>query len=149
MAYLTGTMIPSATLDPATDMRAAMRYPRFTPEAIRANRAVVELLQHVGRPKGATPAQVALAWLLMKKPWIVPIPGTTKLNYLEENLGALNVQLSTEDVKEIDQGFARIHVQGVREPEDFSKLHDIGVDLGTSSAGGHVISPLPLKTTGQ
>jgi diketogulonate reductase-like aldo/keto reductase len=96
----------------------------------------------VGQRKDATPGQVALAWLLAKKPWIVPIPGTTKLNHLEENLGALKVQLSATDVKEIDDGFASIQVQGARAPEALLKNHDIGANLGTSSAGGHGLSPL-------
>jgi aryl-alcohol dehydrogenase-like predicted oxidoreductase len=145
MGYLTGKITPSTTFDPVADLRAG--FPRFTPEARRANRPVVELLQRVGRRKDATPGQVALAWLLAKKPWIVPIPGTTKLNHLEENLGALKVQLSAEDVKEIDDGFASIQVQGARAPEALLKAHDIGANLGTNSAGGDGMSPLPRKTT--
>jgi aryl-alcohol dehydrogenase-like predicted oxidoreductase len=140
MGYLTGKITSSTTFDPVADLRAG--FPRFTPEARRANWPVVELLQRVGRRKDATPGQVALAWLLAKKPWIVPIPGTTKLNHLEENLGALKVQLSAEDVKEIDEGFASIQVQGARAPEPLLKAHDIGANLGTSSAGGHGLSPL-------
>jgi hypothetical protein len=81
------------------------------------------------------------SWLLAKKPGIVPIPGTTKLNHLEENLGALKVQLSMMDVKEIDDGFAAIQVQGARAPEALLKVHDVGANLGTSSAGGHGRSP--------
>jgi diketogulonate reductase-like aldo/keto reductase len=96
----------------------------------------------VGKRKDATSGQVAIAWLLAKKSWIVPIPGTTKLNHLEENLGAIKVQLSAEDVTEIDDGFARIQVQGARAPEALLKIHDIGANLGTSSAGGHGLSPL-------
>ena len=145
MGYLTGTITPSTTFDLTSDLR--VMFPRFTPEARRANQAVFELLQRVGRAKGATPGQVALAWLLAKKPWIVPIPGTTKLNHLEENLGALNVQLSAEDVKEINDGFASIQLQGARAPEPILKLHDVGANLGTTSAGGHGMSPLPVKTT--
>jgi aryl-alcohol dehydrogenase-like predicted oxidoreductase len=144
MGYLTGAITPSTTFDPASDLRAG--FPRFTPEARRANRPVVELLQRVGRRRDATSGQVALAWLLAKKPWIVPIPGTTKLNHLEENLGALKVQLSAEDVKEIDDGFASIQVQGARAPEALLKAHDIGANLGTSSAGGDGMSPLPRKS---
>lgn len=141
MGYLTGKITPSTTFDSVSDLRAG--FPRFTPEARAANRPIVELLQRVGRRKEATPGQVALAWLLAKKPWIVPIPGTTKLNHLEENLGALKVQLSAKDVKEIDDGFAGIQVQGARAPEALLKSHDIGAGLGTSSAGGHGLSPLP------
>lgn len=95
--------------------------------------------------KEATPGQVALAWLLAKKPWIVPIPGTTKLKHLEENIGALNIQLSAEDVKEIDDGFEGIRVQGERAPEALMKAHDVGANLGTSSAGGHGLSPMPHR----
>ncbi|MCI0696078.1 aldo/keto reductase [candidate division KSB1 bacterium] len=143
MGYLTGAITPSTPFDPQSDLRAG--FPRFTPEARRANRPVVELLQRVGRRKDATSGQVALAWLLAKKPWIVPIPGTTKLNHLEENLGALKVQLSAKDVKEIDDGFASIQVQGARAPEALLAIHDIGANLGTSSAGGHGLSPLPRQ----
>jgi aryl-alcohol dehydrogenase-like predicted oxidoreductase len=142
MGYLTGKITSSTTFDPVADLRASHKFPRFTPEARRANWPVVELLQRVGRRKNATPGQVALAWLLAKKPWIVSIPGTTKMNHLEENLGALNVKLSAEDVKEIDEGFARIQVQGARAPEALLKAHDIGSNLGTSSADGHGLSPL-------
>ena len=142
MGYLTGKITPSTTFDPVSDLRASYKFPRFTPEARRANWPVVELLQRVGRRKNATPGQIALAWLLAKKPWIVPIPGTTKLNHLEENLGALKVQLSAADVKEIDDGFAGFQVQGARAPEALLKVHDIGANLETSSAGGHGLSPL-------
>ncbi len=147
MGYLTGTITSSTTFDAATDLRAMLTFPRFTPDAIRANKTVIELLQRMGRRKEATPAQVALAWLLARKPWIVPIPGTTKLEHLEENLGALNVQLNEEDVKEIDDEFTSIHLQGARAPEELLKVHDFGANLGTSSDGGHGMSPLPLKRT--
>ncbi|MDF0668287.1 MAG: aldo/keto reductase [Nitrospira sp.] len=143
MGYLPGTMTPSTTFDPTSDLRA--RFPRFTSEARRANRLVVELLQRVGQRKDATPGQVALAWLLAKKPWIVPIPGTTKLKHLEENLGALKVQLSAEEVKEIDAAFTSIQLQGARADEELLRAHDVGANLGTSSAGGHGKSPLPRK----
>jgi len=142
MGYLTGKITPSTQFDPKSDLRASLSFPRFTPEARQANRPVVDLLQRVGQRKDATPGQVALAWLLAKKPWIVPIPGTTKLNHFEENLGALKVQLSAADVKEIDDGFASIQVQGARAPEVLLKAHDIGANLGTSSTGGRGLSPL-------
>jgi diketogulonate reductase-like aldo/keto reductase len=103
------------------------------------------LLQSVGRRKDATPGQVALAWLLAKKPWIVPIPGTTKMDHLEENLGALKVDLSAEDVKEINDGFSSIPVQGARAPEELLMVHDVGANLGMTSSGGHGLSPLPRK----
>jgi aryl-alcohol dehydrogenase-like predicted oxidoreductase len=141
--YLTGTITPSTQFDPESDLRAG--FPRFTPEARRANRPVVELLQRVGRRKDATPGQVALAWLLARKPWIVPIPGTTKLNHMQENLGALEIQLTSADMKEIEDGFAAIHVQGARSSEQVLAWSDIGARLGTSSAGGHGMSPLPQR----
>ena len=142
MGYLTSKITPSTTFDQVSDLRASLKFPRFTPEARRANQPVVELLERVGRRKDATPGQVALAWLLAKKPWIVPIPGATKLNHLEENLGALKVQLSAADIKEIDDGFANIKIQGARAPEALLKVHDIDANLRTSSAGGHGLSPL-------
>ena len=145
MGYLTGKVTPSTKLDPVYDLRASARFPRFTPEALQANRRIVELLQHVSQKKNATPAQIALAWLLAKKPWIVPIPGTTKLEHLEENLGALNVELSTEDIKEIEDGFSQIQVQGKRAPEALLATHDYGANIGTSSEGGHGLSPLPRR----
>jgi aryl-alcohol dehydrogenase-like predicted oxidoreductase len=145
MGYLTGKITPATTFDPVSDLRASHKFPRFTPDARRENWPVVELLQRVGRRKDATPGQVALAWLLAKKPWIVPIPGTTKLNHLEENLGALKVQLSAEDVKEIDDRFSSMQLQGARAPEALLKVHDIGANLGTSSTGGDGMSPLPSK----
>lgn len=141
MGYATATITPSTEFDPQADLRA--QFPRFTPEARRANRPVVEELERVGRRKNATPAQVALAWLLAKKPWIVPIPGTTKLSHLEEDLGALKINLSAKDVEEIDHGFAATQVQGARAPEALLKIHDVGANLGTSSRGGHGRSPLP------
>jgi aryl-alcohol dehydrogenase-like predicted oxidoreductase len=144
MGYLTGAITPATTFDPALDLR--VRFPRFTPEARRANRPVVELLQRVGVRKGATPGQIALAWLLARKPWIVPIPGTTRLEHLEENLGALAVELSADDVKEIEDGFARIRVEGARAPEELLRGSDVGARLGTTSGGGHGMSPLPPGT---
>ncbi len=141
MGYLTGAVTPSTTFDPALDMRAGL--PRFTPEARRANWQVVELLRRVGQRKDATPGQVALAWLLARRPWVVPIPGTTSVDHLEENLGALRIELTEDDVKEIEDGFAGIRVQGARTTAQLLERHDIGANLGTSSAGGHGKSPLP------
>lgn len=141
MGYLTGAITPSTTFHPEADLR--LHFPRFTPEARRANRPIVELLQRVGQRKGATSGQVALAWLLARKPFIVPIPGTTKVEHLEENLGALAVQLSAEDMQELERSFAGLRVQGTRTPEGLMKTHDIGANLGTSSAGGPGMSPLP------
>ncbi len=109
--YLTGKIDENTTYD-ATDIRS--RNPRFTPEAIRANRVVVELLERIGAQKHATPAQVALAWLLVQKPWIVPIPGSRKLERLDENIGAVNVQLTRADLKQLDEAMSQIRVVGDR-----------------------------------
>ena len=91
--------------------------PRFSPDARKANMALVDLVRAVAGRKGATPAQVALAWLLARKPWIVPIPGTTKLHRLEENLGAVNVALTENDLKQIDEASSRLKLEGARLPE--------------------------------
>jgi len=117
--FLTGK-IDAATQFDSSDFRA--RFPRFTAEARHANRAMVDLLQVIARRKGATPAQIALAWLLAQKPWIVPIPGTTKLHRLDENLGAAAVELDSEDLREIGEAASQIAVHGARLPEDILKL---------------------------
>src|SRR5579884_3955202 len=117
--FLTGKISASTTFD-KTDFRNIV--PRFTPENRKANQAVVDLVTKVAEKKKATPAQIALAWLLAQKPWIVPIPGTTKLTRLEENIGAANVQLTPEDLREIDSASSRIKVQGARYPEELQKL---------------------------
>jgi len=143
MGYLTGKITAATTFHPVSDLRA--RFPRFTPEARAANWPVVELLQRVGQGRGATSGQVALAWLLARKPWIVPIPGTTKLNHMDENLGALDTELTAQDVREIEDGFARIHVQGARTDEQNFAIIDLGAKLGTTSIGGQGLSPLPRK----
>jgi len=109
--YLTGKVDESTTFD-STDIRS--RNPRFTQEAIRANRAVVELLERIGAQHNATPAQIALAWLLAQKPWIAPIPGTRSLRRLDENLGALDVQLTAGDLSDIKEAMSRITVVGHR-----------------------------------
>ena len=117
--FLTGK-IDEATQFDGSDFRAS--FPRFTPEAREANRALVDLLGRIAERKGATPAQFALAWLLSRKPWIVPIPGTTKLHRLEENLGAANVELTADDLREIEDATSKIPVQGARLPEPILKL---------------------------
>ncbi len=109
--FLTGKFDENTKLDP-TDFRNTV--PRFSPENRKANMAVVDLVKRIAAEKQATPAQVALAWLLAKKPWIVPIPGTTKLHRLEENLGAVNVQLTADDVREMEEASARIEIHGDR-----------------------------------
>ena len=119
--FLTGKIDATTAFDP-TDFRSYS--PRFTPEARKANEAVVDLLSQVAARKKATVAQVALAWLLAQKPWIVPIPGTTKLHRLEENLGAAEVELTPDDLREIERAFASITVQGARLPEAVLSLSD-------------------------
>ncbi|HEY3476363.1 MAG TPA: aldo/keto reductase, partial [Anaerolineales bacterium] len=109
--YLTGKIDENTTFD-STDIRS--RNPRFTPEAIRANRVVVDLLERIAAQKGATPAQIALAWLLAQKPWIVPIPGSRKLERLEENIRAVAVELTPEDLREIENAMSEITVVGNR-----------------------------------
>ncbi len=138
MGYLTGTVTPLMVHGPA-DLRATL--PRFTPEARRANWPVVELLQRVGARKQATPGQIALAWLLARKPWIVPIPGPTTQDHMEQNAEALQVQLTAADIEEIENGFAQIKVQGARLSEPMLAMIDIGSKLGTSSRGGNGMSP--------
>jgi aryl-alcohol dehydrogenase-like predicted oxidoreductase len=111
--FLTGK-IDETTRFGGNDNRASL--PRFTPRARKANRAVVDLLERIGAQKRATPAQIALAWLLARKPWIVPIPGTTKLSRLEENIAAVTIELTPEDVQHIDDAAAQITIQGDRYP---------------------------------
>jgi aryl-alcohol dehydrogenase-like predicted oxidoreductase len=117
--FLTGKIDENAKFD-STDFRSTL--PRFTPEALQANQALVDLLGGIAKRKDATPAQVALAWVMAQKPWMVPIPGTTKLNHLEENLGALSVQLTPEDLRAIDAAAALIKVEGARYPERLEKM---------------------------
>jgi aryl-alcohol dehydrogenase-like predicted oxidoreductase len=117
--FLTGKMNENTTFD-STDFRNTL--PRFTPEARKANRALVDLLGEIAKQKKATPAQIALAWLLAQKPWIVPIPGTTKLNRLEENIGATEVELTQHDLNEIETAASRIDVQGARYPETLEAM---------------------------
>jgi aryl-alcohol dehydrogenase-like predicted oxidoreductase len=117
--FLTGKIDENTKFDP-TDFRNMV--PRFSPEARKTNMALVELVKRVAERKGATPAQVALAWLLAQRPWIVPIPGTTKLHRLEENLGAVNVDLNVQDLKEIDEATSRLKLEGARLPEAVLKM---------------------------
>jgi aryl-alcohol dehydrogenase-like predicted oxidoreductase len=116
--FLTGKIDEYTTFD-SSDFRNIV--PRFTPEARRANLALVDLLRKIAERKKATPAQIALAWLLAQKPWIVPIPGTRKLERLEENIGAVAVELTSEDLREIDSAASKITIQGARYPEDLEK----------------------------
>lgn len=117
--FLTGKIDENTTFD-SSDFRNSV--PRFTPEARRANQALVDLLTRVAERKKATPAQIALAWLLAQKPWIVPIPGTTKTQRLEENIGAAAVELTSDDLREIDDAASSITVQGARYPESMQRM---------------------------
>jgi aryl-alcohol dehydrogenase-like predicted oxidoreductase len=117
--FLTGKIDESTMFD-SSDFRNVV--PRFTPEARKANQALVDLLRAIGDRKKATPAQIALAWLLARKPWIVPIPGTTKLARLEENIGAVSVELTPDDLREIEGAASQITVQGARYPEHLERM---------------------------
>jgi aryl-alcohol dehydrogenase-like predicted oxidoreductase len=117
--FLTGKMDENTKLE-STDFRNIL--PRFTPEAMRANRALVDLLGGIAERKKATPAQIALAWLLAQKPWMVPIPGTTKLHRLEENIGAVSVELTPDDLRDIETAASRITVQGARYPAHIEQM---------------------------
>jgi aryl-alcohol dehydrogenase-like predicted oxidoreductase len=117
--FLTGKIDENAKFD-SNDFRSTL--PRFTPDALKANQALVDLLGNIARAKNATPAQIALAWLLAQKPWIVPIPGTTKLHRLEENIGASTVELTAEDLRNIDAAASKIKVEGTRYPERLEKM---------------------------
>ncbi len=117
--FLTGAMNENTKLE-SNDFRSTL--PRFTPEAMKANQALVDLLGTIAKRKNVTPAQIALAWLLAQKPWIVPIPGTTKLNRLDENIGAAAVELTPEDLREIESAAAQITVQGARYPERLEQM---------------------------
>jgi aryl-alcohol dehydrogenase-like predicted oxidoreductase len=117
--FLTGAIKEDAKFD-STDFRSKL--PRFAPDALKANQALVDLLGTIARQKKTTPAQIALAWLLAQKPWIVPIPGTTKLNRLEENIGAAAVALASNDLREIESAASRVPVEGARYPEAIEKM---------------------------
>ena len=117
--FLTGKIDENATFD-SSDFRSTL--PRFTPEALKANQALIDLLGSIAERKQATPAQIAIAWLLAQKPWIVPIPGTTKLHRLEENIGAVSVFLTPDDLRDIDDAASKIAVQGARYPEKLEQM---------------------------
>jgi aryl-alcohol dehydrogenase-like predicted oxidoreductase len=117
--FLTGKIDETTTFD-STDFRSTI--PRFTPEARKANQTLVVLLQKIAQRRKATPGQIALAWLLAQKPWIVPIPGTTKVHRLEENIGAAAVELTTDDLREIESAASKITVQGARYPEHIEQM---------------------------
>ena len=117
--FLTGKIDEKTTFD-KSDFRNSV--PRFTPENRKANQAVVDLLARIAKEKGATPAQIALAWLLAQKPWIVPIPGTTKLSRLDENIGSLAINLTSDDLREINSAASKITVEGDRYPEHLQRM---------------------------
>jgi len=117
--FLTGAMNESTKFE-STDFRSTL--PRFTPEALKANHELIDLLGSIAKRKKATPAQIALAWLLAQKPWIAPIPGTTKLTRLEENIGAAAVELTADDLRDIDSAASKIKVEGARYPEKLEKM---------------------------
>jgi aryl-alcohol dehydrogenase-like predicted oxidoreductase len=121
--FLTGTVDASTSFDAGNDIRSTI--PRFTPEAMQTNRAVVDLLARIARRKDATPGQIALAWLLAQKPWIVPIPGTRKLHRLEENIGAADVELSADELTEIEDAASKIHVEGGRYSEAAERMTNL------------------------
>jgi aryl-alcohol dehydrogenase-like predicted oxidoreductase len=121
--FLTGTITASTSFDASNDIRSTI--PRFTPEALQHNQAMVDLLASIGQRKGATPGQIALAWLLARKPWIVPIPGTRKLHRLEENLGAAAIELSPDELTEIEDAAAKIQVEGGRYAEAAERMTNL------------------------
>jgi len=117
--FLTGKIDENTTFD-SSDFRSTL--PRFTPEALKANQALIDLLGSIAEQKQVTPAQIALAWLLAQEPWIVPIPGTTKLHRLDENIGAVSVELTPDDLRDIDDAAAKIAVQGARYPKKLEQM---------------------------
>jgi aryl-alcohol dehydrogenase-like predicted oxidoreductase len=121
--FLTGTITPSTSFDAGNDIRSTI--PRFAPDALEHNQAVVDLLARIAQRKGATPGQIALAWLLARKPWIVPIPGTRKLHRLEENIGAADVELSADELTEIEDAESKIRVQGGRYADAAEKMTNL------------------------
>jgi aryl-alcohol dehydrogenase-like predicted oxidoreductase len=117
--FLTGKYDENTAFD-SSDFRSTL--PRFTPEALKANQALIDLLGQIAQRKKATPAQIALAWLLAQKPWIAPIPGTTKLHRLEENIGAVAVELTPDDLRGIETAASKITIQGARYPEQLERM---------------------------
>jgi aryl-alcohol dehydrogenase-like predicted oxidoreductase len=117
--FLTGAVDANTTFD-SSDLRNSI--PRFAPEARKANQAIVDVVRTIAKRKNATPAQIALAWLLARKPWIVPIPGTTKLSRLDENIGAASLELTPEDLRNIESAASKITVQGARYPDHLEQM---------------------------
>jgi len=144
MGYLTGTVKADYQFAEG-DIRHSQHFPRFKREALEKNYAIVDLLQQVGGHHDATSGQVALAWLLAKKPFIVPIPGTRLIPHLNENLGAVKVTLSQDDLNTLETGFNSIGVFGDRAPANLKESHDIGTSLGSTSKGTIGKTPSPKK----
>lgn len=142
MGYLTGNVTPDYEFA-SGDIRKNLGFPRFTQEALAKNRPLIELLEKVAEKYQATSGQVALAWLLAKKPFIVPIPGTRFIPHMLENTGAIHMKLSGSDMQELETEFKAIGVFGDRAPEGLKASHDIGTNLGTSSKGTNGNTPLP------
>lgn len=142
MGYLTGTVKSDYQFSEG-DIRKSLNFPRFSKEALVKNQPIVDLLIKAGEKHQATPGQVSLAWLLTKKPFIVPIPGTRIISHMQENTSAVKVKLSTSDIQELETGFNSIGVFGDRAPEGLKESHDIGTSLGTSSKGTNGKTPLP------
>lgn len=141
MGYLTGSVTQDYKFA-KEDLRTNAKFPRFTQEAIIKNRPIIDILQRMADKKAATPGQVSLAWLLARKPFIVPIPGTTKINHFQQNCGGAKVELTAEDMQELETEFSKVEVFGKRAPEAFIAQHDIGCNIGSSSIGTHGKSPL-------
>lgn len=141
MGYLTGDITPSYDFA-SGDIRRSLDFPRFKDEALRKNRPLIDLLESVGKEYDASSGQVALAWLLAKKPFIVPIPGTRKIAHMQENTNAVKVNLSESDLQKLETRFAAIGVFGDRAPARLKESHDIGTSLGKPSTGTHGNTPL-------
>lgn len=144
MGYLSGEIAQGFPFR-KNDLRVTASFPRFTDENMIKNRPIVNILQKIAHEKDATPAQIDLAWLLAKKPFIVPIPGTTNPNHLQENIATVKVQLTEVDMQELENAFAKEKVYGNRAPESIAAAHDIGVNIGSSSKGTNGKSPLRKK----
>jgi len=144
MGYLTGKITPDYQFAKG-DIRKDLNFPRFTKEALEKNKPIVELLQKVGSRHETTSGQVALAWLLAKKSFIVPIPGTRLIPHMQENLAATKLKLTAQDMNELESGFVAIGVFGDRAPAGLKEAHDTGTSLGTTSKGTQGKTPLPKK----
>lgn len=141
MGYLTGTIRPGHKFQ-SPDLRSDLSFPRFTDEGLAKNLPVLAILERTAKEKDATAGQIALAWLLARKPFIAPIPGTTNPAHLRENIAAAKVTFTESDMRELEASFAKIEVFGQRAPDSLMAAHDIGVNIGTSSKGNHGKSPL-------